>query len=140
MDNGREFHFRPFKRGWQQHGIRIDHRPPATPRFLASPVLYEPVTPAALSSRFAFGALAIVAAVLDSLEAPGKAGHTWEQDGVPPAMNAASFLLWPNDDGRNRHRIKSRHWDRQVNAAFRAACAGMQGATERKHRISRAWA
>ncbi len=98
----------------------------ATDRILASPVLYEPVTPAALPSRFAFGALAIVAAVLDSLEAPGEAGHTWEQDGVPPAMDAASFLSWLNDDGRNWLRVRSRHWNRQVNAAFWTACAGMQ--------------
>jgi len=33
LDNGAEFHSRPLKRGCQQHGIRIDHRPPATPRF-----------------------------------------------------------------------------------------------------------
>lgn len=33
VDNGREFHSRAFKRGCEQHGIRIDYRPPATPRF-----------------------------------------------------------------------------------------------------------
>jgi len=33
VDNGREFHSRAFERGCQQHGIRIDYRPPATPRF-----------------------------------------------------------------------------------------------------------
>ncbi len=33
LDNGREFHSRALKRGCQQHGIRIDQRPPATPRF-----------------------------------------------------------------------------------------------------------
>lgn len=33
LDNGAEFHSRPLKRGCQQHGIRIDYRPPATPRF-----------------------------------------------------------------------------------------------------------
>lgn len=33
LDNGREFHSRALKRGCQQHGIRIDYRPPATPRF-----------------------------------------------------------------------------------------------------------
>ena len=33
VDNGREFHSRAFKRGCQQHGIRIDYRPPAMPRF-----------------------------------------------------------------------------------------------------------
>jgi putative transposase len=33
VDNGREFHSRAFTRGCQQHGIRLEHRPPATPRF-----------------------------------------------------------------------------------------------------------
>jgi len=33
VDNGREFHSRAFTRGCQQHGIRIEYRPPATPRF-----------------------------------------------------------------------------------------------------------
>ena len=33
LDNGREFHSRALKRGCQQYGIRIDYRPPATPRF-----------------------------------------------------------------------------------------------------------
>ncbi len=73
----------------------------------ASTVLYEPITPAALPPRVAFAALAIVAAVLDSLEAPGGAGHIWEQDGVPPVMDAASFLAWLNDNGRNPLRVSS---------------------------------
>jgi putative transposase len=33
VDNGAEFHSRAFERGCQQYGIRIDYRPPATPRF-----------------------------------------------------------------------------------------------------------
>ena len=33
VDNGREFHSRAFERGCQQHGIQIEYRPPATPRF-----------------------------------------------------------------------------------------------------------
>lgn len=33
LDNGPEFHARAFQRGCQQHGIRIEYRPPATPRF-----------------------------------------------------------------------------------------------------------
>ena len=33
LDNGREFHSRALKRGCQQHGVRIDYRPAATPRF-----------------------------------------------------------------------------------------------------------
>lgn len=33
LDNGPEFHSRALKRGCQQHGMRIDYRPPATPRF-----------------------------------------------------------------------------------------------------------
>ena len=33
VDNGSDFHSRAFARGCQQHGITIDYRPPATPRF-----------------------------------------------------------------------------------------------------------
>ena len=33
LDNGAEFHSRALGRGCQQHGMRIDYRPPATPRF-----------------------------------------------------------------------------------------------------------
>ena len=33
VDNGADFHSRAFERGCQQHGIRIEYRPPATPRF-----------------------------------------------------------------------------------------------------------
>lgn len=33
VDNGPEFHSRAFERGCQQHGIRVEYRPPATPRF-----------------------------------------------------------------------------------------------------------
>jgi putative transposase len=33
VDNGAEFHSRAFERGCQQHGIRIEYRPPAIPRF-----------------------------------------------------------------------------------------------------------
>ena len=33
VDNRREFHSCAFERGCQQHGIRIEYRPPATPRF-----------------------------------------------------------------------------------------------------------
>ncbi len=33
VDNGREFHSCAFERGCEQHGIKVEHRPPATPRF-----------------------------------------------------------------------------------------------------------
>ena len=33
LDNAKEFHSRALKLGCEQHGIRIDHRPSATPRF-----------------------------------------------------------------------------------------------------------
>jgi putative transposase len=33
LDNGAEFHSRALKRGCQQHGVRVNYRPPATPRF-----------------------------------------------------------------------------------------------------------
>lgn len=33
VDNGAEFHSRAFERGCQQYGVRLEYRPPATPRF-----------------------------------------------------------------------------------------------------------
>lgn len=33
VDNGADFHSRAFERECQQHGIKIEYRPPATPRF-----------------------------------------------------------------------------------------------------------
>ena len=33
LDNGKAFHSKALRRGCQRHGIRIDYRPPATPRF-----------------------------------------------------------------------------------------------------------
>jgi putative transposase len=33
VDNGREFHSHAFGRGCEQHGVRVEYRPPATPRF-----------------------------------------------------------------------------------------------------------
>jgi putative transposase len=33
MCYGPEFHSRAFERGCRQHGIGVEHRPPATPRF-----------------------------------------------------------------------------------------------------------
>lgn len=33
VDNAREFRSHAFERGCRQHGIHIEHRPPATPRY-----------------------------------------------------------------------------------------------------------
>lgn len=68
----------------------------------ATTMRYEPITPAALPPHFAFGALAIIAAVLNSLEAPGQASHIWEQVGISPVMDAASFKAWLSDNGQHR--------------------------------------
>jgi len=70
----------------------------------ATTLWYEPITPAALPPRFAFGAMAVIAAVLDSLEVPGRASHTWEQDGVTPVMDATSFTAWLDDNAQHRRR------------------------------------
>jgi len=96
---------------------------PATDTIPIVPVLHEPMTPAVLSPKVAFGALAIIAAVLDSLEARGGSGHKWKQDGVPSVMDAASFVTWLSDDGREWLQTVSRHWDYAVSAAFWAASA-----------------
>jgi len=96
---------------------------PATDTIPIVPVLHEPMTPAVFSPKVAFGALAIIAAVLDSLEARGGSGHKWKQDGVPSVMDAASFVTWLSDDGREWLQTVSRHWDYAVSAAFWAASA-----------------
>ncbi len=88
---------------------------------LATTVRYEPITLAALPPSFAFGALAIVAAVLDSLEAPGRASYTWEQDGIPPVMDTASFTAWLSDNGQNRLWTSPSHEDEQGSAVVWAA-------------------
>ena len=104
---------------------RIELLVPATDTTPIVPVLYEPVTPAVLSPKVAFGAIAIIAAVLDSLGARGGPGHKWEQDGVPSVMDAASFVAWLSDDGREWLQTVSRHWDPAVSAAFWAASANV---------------
>lgn len=96
---------------------------PARDTIPTIPVLHEPMTPAVLSPKIAFGALAIIAAVLDSLEARGGSGHKWKRDGVPSVMDAASFMAWLSDDGREWLQTVSRHWDHAVSAAFWTAGA-----------------
>lgn len=82
-----------------------------------SRVLYESFTPAALQPQTAFGLLAVVAAVLDSLD--GKAvRYYWMQDGISLALNAASFIKWLGDKGRKLLRTWLSNWEPAAGAAL----------------------
>lgn len=84
-------------------------------------VLYEPVTPAALSPRAAFGVLAIAGAVLASMAPNAGAGHTWRQDGDLHPIDARWFMDWLGDRARTWLCSSAHHWDHPVGAAFGAA-------------------
>ena len=82
--------------------------------------LFESVTPAALSPYGAFGAIAIAAAVLDSMGPDGSAGHAWEARRGPLAINLMSFMEWLGGYARGRLRAAAGRWDHPVGAAFGA--------------------
>lgn len=84
-------------------------------------VLYEPVTPAALSPRAAFGVLAIAGAVLASMAPNAGAGHTWRPDGDLHPIDARWFMEWLGDRARTWLCSSAHHWDHPVGAAFGAA-------------------
>lgn len=87
-------------------------------------VVYELFTPAAASVYCAFGLLAIVAAVLDSLDGQGGASYRWRQSGVAPVITAVSYMAWLNDEARQWLRSASRHWEPPLQKAFWAAAEG----------------
>lgn len=90
-------------------------------------VVYELFTPAAASVYCAFGLLAIVAAVLDSLDGQGGASYRWKQSGVAPVITAVSYMAWLNDEARQWLRSASRHWEPPLQKAFWAAAEGRTG-------------
>jgi hypothetical protein len=96
----------------------------ATARSKPWAVAYELFTPADASVDCAFGLLGIAAAVLDSLNGHGEAGHRWKQYGVAPVITAASFMAWLDDSGRQWLRSVSRHWEPPLRKAFWAAVEG----------------
>ena len=65
----------------------------------ASSVPYEPTMPTTLSPHTAYGPLAVIAAVLDSLNGSGERHH-WQQDGISLVLDARSFATWLGDKGR----------------------------------------
>ena len=83
-----------------------------------------PITPAALSHYAAYGALAIIAATLDSLENPGAAGHHWAPDGIGESLNACSFRAWLPADKQTQLSTRAMGWEGPVACAFSAAVAG----------------
>lgn len=82
-----------------------------------SRMLYESFTPAALQPRTAFNLLAVIAAVLDSLD--GKAvRYYWMQDGISLTLNAASFMKWLGDKGRQLLRARLSNWEPAAGTAL----------------------
>ena len=91
-------------------------------------IIHQPITPAALAHYPAFGALAIIAAILDDLESPAGACHQWKPDGFCTDLNASSFVAWLPADSRTQLLKRATRWDGGVGASLRAAIAERQAA------------
>jgi hypothetical protein len=83
----------------------------------------EPITLASLPHYPAYAALAIIAAILDSLENPGRAAHHWQPNGIGANLNAASFVAWLPAASRTPLLNRALKWDRSIGTALRAAVA-----------------
>jgi len=88
------------------------------------PAAPEPITPAALSTRTAYGVLAISAAALRSLGGGGE-GHMWRPDGGASVLNIASFLAWLPADIRRQLKSWSTGWEPPAGQALQAAIAAV---------------
>jgi hypothetical protein len=86
----------------------------------------EPITPAALSTRTAYGVLAIAAAALRSLEGSGER-HMWTPEGGKSVLNIASFLAWLPADIQRQLKSWSTGWERPAGYALQAAIAAVEG-------------
>jgi len=84
----------------------------------------EPITPAALSTRAAYGVLAIAAVALHSLEGSSER-YTWKPDGGEAALNIASFLAWLPTDTRRQLKFWSTGWERPAGDSLQAAIAAV---------------
>ncbi len=91
-------------------------------------ITYDPITLGALPHYPAYGALAIIAATLDSLENPGGARHHWTPDGIGASLNAASFVAWLPINTRASLFGSAMHWERPAGAALRDVVAGQKAA------------
>lgn len=86
----------------------------------------EPITPAALSARTAYGILAIAVAILRSLGGSGEC-HYWKPDGGKSTLNVSSFLQWLPADIRRDLRSWSIGWEGPAGAALQAAIVAVDG-------------
>ena len=91
-------------------------------------ITYDPITLGALPHYPAHGALAIIAATLDSLENPDGARHHWSPDGIGASLNAASFVAWLPTNTRASLFGSAMHWERPAGAALRDVVAGRKAA------------
>jgi hypothetical protein len=85
----------------------------------------EPITLAALSTRAAYGVLAISAAVLRSLEGRAERHH-WKPEGGKAALNTEAFLAWLPADTRRQLKSWSTGWERPARDALQAAIAAVE--------------
>jgi hypothetical protein len=88
--------------------------------------MHEPITPAALSTQAAYGALGIAAAVLSNLERSNDR-HIWNPDGETSVLTIASFLTWLPPDVAGHLKVWSTRWEAEAGQALRAAIADVEG-------------
>ena len=86
----------------------------------------EPITPAALSTRTAYGVLAIAAAALRSLGG-GRDRHVWNPDSGKCVLNIPSFLAWLPADVRRQLKSWATGWEPLAGGALQAAIAAVDG-------------
>jgi hypothetical protein len=86
----------------------------------------EPITPAALSTRTAYGVLAIAAAALRSLGGAGEV-HMWRPDGGASELNITTFLAWLPADIRRQLKSWATGWEPLAGRALQAAIAVVDG-------------
>lgn len=91
------------------------------------PLVYEPVTPAALPMYAARDVLGIVAAMLANLEAEGRTGHRGRSDLTAPIMAVASFVERLSADGRRQLQSWAATWECPAGEALRAAMTAVEG-------------
>jgi len=83
---------------------------------------------AALSPNAAFGVVAIVAAVLHSLEGD-RERHRWRPEGAAAAvLDASSFVRWLPASLRRWLSARSATWEFPAGDALRAVIAAIEGA------------
>ncbi len=73
-------------------------------------LVYQPITPAALSQSVAYGVLAVAAIFLLGLGGEHDLRHQWRPDGVRFFLDVRSFLAWLPPNRRQNLKAWSKHW------------------------------